>query len=120
MDAFRWSRDSSKIAFWRLDQTKVKSYMIYDETSNSYPTISNLKYPKVGEDNSVVTIGIVDVANGNTEFIDFKDVSIITYFKLPYFAKDFLFLAFDHFLMLTIRITNFIFLVSIGLLQIQF
>lgn len=76
MDAFRWSRDSSKIAFWRLDQTKVKSYMIYDETSNSYPTISHLKYPKVGEDNSVVTIGIVDIADGKTEFIDFKDVRI--------------------------------------------
>lgn len=55
--------------------------MIYDETSNSYPTISHLKYPKVGEDNSVVTIGIVDIAEGKTEFIDFKDVCIILFFK---------------------------------------
>jgi len=70
-DAFRWSRDSKKIAFWRLDQTEVKSFLLYDDTTEKYPTVTTLKYPKAGEKNSEVKIGVVDVETQETVWIDF-------------------------------------------------
>jgi len=48
----------------------VKSWIIYDETSKRYPTTSDLKYPKVGEANSIVSLGVVDVATGEIVWLD--------------------------------------------------
>jgi dipeptidyl-peptidase-4 len=47
-DAFRWSPDSRRIAFWRTDQTRVKTFYMIDELE-PYSKITPLKYPKVGE-----------------------------------------------------------------------
>ncbi|MFK8101842.1 MAG: S9 family peptidase [Saprospiraceae bacterium] len=59
--AFEWSPDGNKIAFMRFDESKVKEFsmtMYYDE---AYPAYSKFKYPKVGEDNAVVTVHIYDL-----------------------------------------------------------
>lgn len=68
-EAFRWSPDSKKIAFWRTDQTHVKSFTLMDETK-AYTETSSLKYPKVGEKNSIVKIGVVDVTSGEIKWMD--------------------------------------------------
>lgn len=69
-DAFRWSRDSTKIAFWHTDQTEVKSFLLYDDTTEKYPVATELKYPKAGHKNSVVKIGVADVVSGEIVWID--------------------------------------------------
>ena len=68
-DAWRWSPDSKKIAFWQLDQTRVKEFHLIDEMY-SYNKVFNLKYPKVGEQNAIVKIGVADLDASKTNWID--------------------------------------------------
>ena len=65
-DAFRWSPDSRRLAYWRFDQTAVPSYPITDETDAQYPTVSVLRYPKAGAPNSRVKVGVVAAAGGGS------------------------------------------------------
>ena len=69
IDAWRWSLDGRKIAFWRLDQTKVKEFFLDDEMSQ-YNVITPLKYPKVGEQNSIVKIGVYDLKEDKITWMD--------------------------------------------------
>lgn len=57
-DAFRWSPDGRAIAFWRFDQSDVPTYPLLDPLP-LYPTIARLHYPKAGEPNSRVRLGVV-------------------------------------------------------------
>lgn len=68
-DAYRWSPDSRHIAFWREDQSAVKAYPLTDSRS-LYPTLTRVRYPKVGEANPVMRIGVVRVTGGRTVWID--------------------------------------------------
>lgn len=63
--AFVWSPDGSKIAFMKFDERKVKTYGLtyYD---NLYPTIYEYKYPKAGEDNSVVSVHLYNLQTRQT------------------------------------------------------
>ncbi|MEX1186074.1 MAG: S9 family peptidase [Gemmatimonadaceae bacterium] len=67
-DAFRWSPDGRRIAFWRFDQTAVKPFSLIDETQ-LYPSFTTFKYPKAGERNADIRIGVIDVATGSTRWI---------------------------------------------------
>ncbi|WP_286234513.1 S9 family peptidase [Thalassotalea sediminis] len=62
-DGFRWSPDGKKIAFWQLDTSGSKDFIMINNTDALYPTITKFPYPKVGETNSLANIGIVDLAS---------------------------------------------------------
>ena len=68
-DGWQWSPDGSKIAFWKFDQTRVKEFYLIDEMY-TYNKVMPLKYPKVGEQNAVVNIAVVDVKSGETKIMD--------------------------------------------------
>ena len=68
-DAFRWSPDSRRIAYWRFDQSAVKSFPLVDEMS-LYPTVFALRYPKAGERNSRVRVGVMTVATAKTTWME--------------------------------------------------
>lgn len=72
--AASWSPDGSKIAFLRFDESRVKEYnfALYD---NLYPTDFKYKYPKAGEDNSLVDVFIYDVATAQLTKVDLGDNS---------------------------------------------
>ena len=72
--AASWSPDGSKIAFLRFDQRRVKEYnfALYD---NLYPTDFKYKYPKAGEDNSLVDVYIYDLAAQQLTKVDLGDNS---------------------------------------------
>jgi len=61
--AYWWSPDGTRIAFYEFDERPVASYPIVDY-SPQYPTVTWQKYPKAGEPNPRVRIGVVDVASG--------------------------------------------------------
>ncbi len=72
--AASFSPDGSKIAYLRFDESRVKEYTIpmYDEL---YPTDFKYKYPKAGEDNSLVEVHIYDLATGTDTRLDLGDNS---------------------------------------------
>lgn len=67
--AFDWSPDGIKIAFMRFDESRVKEYSfpVYGET---YPENYKYKYPKPGEENSVVSVWIYNTDKKNTVKVD--------------------------------------------------
>lgn len=68
-DAFRWSPDSRRIAFWRFDQREVPVYPLINETATLYPTIATLHYPYAGQKNSRVKVGVISLASGATTWL---------------------------------------------------
>lgn len=87
-DAFRWSRDSKKIAFWHTDQTGVQSFLLYDDTTERYPVSTTLKYPKAGEKNSVVKIGVADISSGQIVWMDIGEEVCTDAFPPHLLQKD--------------------------------
>ncbi|HYX08650.1 MAG TPA: S9 family peptidase [Bacteroidales bacterium] len=68
--AFNWSPDGKKIAFYRFDESQVKTFnmTIYDDYL--YPKNYTFKYPKAGEKNSVVQIKVYDLESGKFNNMD--------------------------------------------------
>jgi dipeptidyl-peptidase-4 len=67
-DAFRWSPDSKRLAYWRFDQSAVPAFPMVNELT-LYPTVSVLRYPKAGQGNSRVKVGVMDVATARTTWM---------------------------------------------------
>jgi dipeptidyl-peptidase-4 len=68
-DAFRWSPDSKRIAYWRFDQSEIPTYALLDD-STLYPRVLSLRYPKAGEHNSSVKFGVLDLSSGQTHWLN--------------------------------------------------
>ncbi|MFN8208168.1 MAG: S9 family peptidase [Bacteroidales bacterium] len=76
--AFEWSPDSRSLAFCRFDERKVKTFgmtmykgLMPEIRENAlYPENRVWKYPKAGEDNSIVTVHIYDLESGKTLMVD--------------------------------------------------
>ncbi len=84
--SFWWSPDSKHIAFFRTDDTPVPVFTITDATG-LHGLVEKERYPKVGDPNPEVKIGIVQPEGGNIVWADFnaKDDQ---YFGLPYWMPD--------------------------------
>ncbi len=68
-DAFRWSPDGRRIAYWQFDSTGVGIFSLINTTATQYPVITRIPYPKAGTTNSAARIGIVDAAGGETRWV---------------------------------------------------
>ena len=60
--AFDWSKDSKKLAYIRFDESEVPEFSLLMYSNNLYPKVNTFKYPKAGENNSIVSLHIYDVA----------------------------------------------------------
>ncbi|MFD1470699.1 S9 family peptidase [Hymenobacter caeli] len=69
-DGFRWSPDGRALAYWQLDATKTKNYLMLDTTDALYPFTVPVEYPVVGEDPSRCRVGVVPAAGGPTKWMD--------------------------------------------------
>ncbi|MBE0647235.1 MAG: S9 family peptidase [Bacteroidales bacterium] len=67
--AFFWSSDSRKIAYYRFDENRVKEYKL-EYYGDIYPEVYTYKYPKAGEDNSLIAIKIYNLETGETVPVD--------------------------------------------------
>jgi dipeptidyl-peptidase 4 len=63
-----WSPNSKEIVFMHMDETKVPTYPITDWMP-THPTVDQEKYPKVGDPNPVVKLGVVDAEKGKVRWI---------------------------------------------------
>ncbi len=66
---FYWSPDSKKIAYMKFDESKVREFQM-EEFEGLYPDWYSFKYPKAGEDNSIVGIYVYDLESGKTVKMD--------------------------------------------------
>ena len=66
---FYWSPDSKKIAFMKFDESNVREFQM-EEFEGLYPDWYSFKYPKAGEDNSIVGIYVYDLESGKTVKMD--------------------------------------------------
>jgi dipeptidyl-peptidase 4 len=66
---FHWSPDGKNIAFMRFDESNVKEFWMVNY-GNLYPDHHKFKYPKAGEDNSIVSIHIYNVSTGKIIQVD--------------------------------------------------
>jgi dipeptidyl-peptidase 4 len=67
-----WSPDSKEIVFLHMDETKVPVYPITDWMP-THPTVDNEKYPKVGDVNPEVKLGLVDADRGKVRWIKLSE-----------------------------------------------
>ena len=65
-DGFRWSPDSKSIAYWKIDATKIRNFLMIDNTDSIYSFTVPVEYPKVGEDPSPCYLYVVNVGTGNS------------------------------------------------------
>ena len=68
--AFAWSPDGRKIAYLRFDESRVKQYNMNRFAGGLYPENYTFKYPKAGEQNSVVELYCCDAADGSMVRMD--------------------------------------------------
>ena len=67
---FAWSPDGRKIAYLRFDESRVKQYNMNRFAGGLYPENYTFKYPKAGEQNSVVELYCCDAADGSMVRMD--------------------------------------------------
>ena len=69
-DGFRWSPNGRFIAYWQFDTEGVREFTLIDYTSQLYPKLKTFQYPKAGQVNSAVRIGVVGTSGGRTQWLD--------------------------------------------------
>ncbi len=71
--AMWWSPDSSKIAFYRFDESRVPDYFLQLDQTKLYSKPDIEAYPKAGEPNPVADVLVYDVASKTTVRADVRD-----------------------------------------------
>jgi len=67
--AYWWSPDSSKIAYYEMDERPVTKYPLVDMSSPIGATQYE-RFPQAGEANPIVRVGVVSVESGETKWMD--------------------------------------------------
>jgi dipeptidyl-peptidase-4 len=73
--AFAWCANSTKIAYLKFNETDVKEYTFPYYYGQAYPSDFSYKYPKAGEQNSIVTAHYYDCKKKKNYKIDLSKFS---------------------------------------------
>ena len=68
-DGFRWSPDGTRIAYWQLDASGVRDFLMINDTDSLYSFTIPVQYPKTGTTNSAARVGVVSAAGGETVWL---------------------------------------------------
>lgn len=71
--AIWWSPDSTKVAFYRFDESKVKDFYLQMTQTDIQSSLDVEAYPKSGAPNPMADIFIYDVKTGTTTKVDVRD-----------------------------------------------
>lgn len=82
--AFWWSDDSKSLAFMRFDESGMGTFPIY-VADGQHGYLEKERYPKPGDKNPMVKIGIVQLANNAITWADFNEQDD-QYFGMPEWA----------------------------------
>ncbi len=84
--AFWWSPDSQSLLYMRFDDHPVGLFSIYHEPGN-YGFNERTRYPKAGETNPYVKMGVISAKGGETHWLDFDDKED-AYIAWPFWTPD--------------------------------
>ena len=68
-DGFRWSPDGKRIAYWQLDASGERDYLLINDTDSLYSYTIPVQYPKAGTTNAAVRVGVVSATGGPTRWM---------------------------------------------------
>ena len=87
--AFWWSPDASKIAYLRTDESDVPIFTLnrLDEPDGIHGLLEQVPYPKAGDPNPKVKMGIADISTAKTTWVK-TDYSIDQYIAWPFWSPD--------------------------------
>jgi len=87
--AFWWSPDGSKIAYLRTDEKDVPLFTLnrLDEADGIHGKLEQVPYPKAGDPNPKVKMGIADIATAKTTWVK-TDYSVDQYLAWPFWTPD--------------------------------
>ena len=71
-DGIFWAPDSSKVAFYRKDESKVSRFPLLDITTRT-GSLKEIRYPMAGMDSENVQVGIYDIENGSVSYVKADD-----------------------------------------------
>lgn len=69
-DYFDWSKNGQFLAYVKFNEARVKEYTLDFYKGDLYPEKYTFKYPKAGEDNSIVSVHVFDLVSKNTSTVD--------------------------------------------------
>lgn len=69
-DCWRWSPDSRSIAFWQFDASGIEDFVLVNNTTGLYPTVTKIPYPKTGTQNAAVRVGVVSASGGDIRWLE--------------------------------------------------
>ena len=84
--AFWWSPDSTRLAFMRFDDSPVPVFPIY-HAGGPHGELERQRYPKAGDPNPYVGIGVASVSDGKVVWMDFEPKAD-HYIAWPFWTSD--------------------------------
>ncbi len=85
--AFWWSPDSKKIAFLRFDDSTVPEFPIFHFDKGVHGDLQLTRYPKPGDPNPLVKLGIVHLDSGEIIWVE-EDADKDQYTAWPFWTPD--------------------------------
>lgn len=87
--AFWWSPDGSKLAYLRFDESDVPIFTLnrLDEADGIHGTLEQVPYPKAGDPNPKVRMGIADISTARTTWVR-TDYEVDQYLAWPFWTPD--------------------------------
>ena len=82
-----WAPDSTKVAFYRKDESKVTSFPLLDITTRT-GSLMEIKYPMAGMDSENVQLGIYDITTGSTVYLKTDEFGYDRYLTNISWAPD--------------------------------
>ena len=87
--AFWWAPDGNSLAYLRFDETEVPVFTLnrLDEPDGVHGLLEVVHYPKPGDPNPKVKMGIADIASAKTTWVK-TDYSVDQYIAWPFWTPD--------------------------------
>lgn len=87
-DGFRWSPDGNAIAYWKLDASTIRNFLMINNTDSIYSYTIPIEYPKVGQSPSACSIWTYQLTTDATTSVQVPGDAIQNYIPRMEWSLD--------------------------------